>query len=164
MTQNTLSTPIFSRRTFPEPSPDVCATFFTCLGNGVAGVADLTHTYPAAVRFFDGQRHGGAALRYELVWLDNGGAPSVVDEFVARSVAHQCCASSPDCPQDSTTDNVTATATGNSTFGGACDRCRKTTANNANESKQPCSTLRRPTFATGQLPRMQANQSSRVQP
>ena len=72
------------RRAFPEPSPDVCATFFTCEGNGVAGVADLAHTYPAAVRFLDAQRHNGAPLRYELVWLDNGGAPSVVDDFVAR--------------------------------------------------------------------------------
>ena len=52
--------------------------------NGVAGVADLAHTYPAAVRFLDAQRHNGAPLRYELVWLDNGGAPSVVDDFVAR--------------------------------------------------------------------------------
>ena len=73
-----------ARRAFPEPSPDVCATFFTCEGNGVAGVADLAHTYPAAVRFLDAQRHNGAPLRYELVWLDNGGAPSVVDDFVAR--------------------------------------------------------------------------------
>ena len=67
------------RAVFPEPSPTLCVTFFTCKGTGVAGTADLQHTYSSAVLYLDAQ-----ALPYELVWLDNGGAKDEHDSFIAR--------------------------------------------------------------------------------
>jgi hypothetical protein len=63
------------RLVFPEPSPSLCVTFFSCAGASHAGTTDLQHTYPAAVRYLDAQPaspHG--RLAYELVWVDNGGS------------------------------------------------------------------------------------------
>ena len=61
--------------------PQVCITFFTCTGTNVSGTADLEHAYPAAVTYLEWQRVWASAaeaahrpLRYELVWLDNGGS------------------------------------------------------------------------------------------
>ena len=48
-------------------------------GTGIAGVADLQTTYPAAVTYLEAQ-----AVRYELVWLDNGSEREVLDGFVRR--------------------------------------------------------------------------------
>ena len=62
-----------ARLVFPEPAPSVCVTFFT----EVAGTADLEHTYAAAVGYLEAQRSAdaiGERLRYELVWVDNGGS------------------------------------------------------------------------------------------
>ena len=67
------------RARFPEDSPELCVTFFTCVGTGIAGVADLQTTYPAAVTYLEAQ-----AVRYELVWLDNGSEREVLDGFVQR--------------------------------------------------------------------------------
>ena len=67
------------RARFPEDSPELCITFFTCVGTGIAGVADLQTTYPAAVLYLEAQ-----AVRYELVWLDNGSERDVLDDFVQR--------------------------------------------------------------------------------
>ena len=76
------------RAVFPEGSPQVCVTFFTCAGTGISGAADLQHAYPAAVTFLDAQRNArGAAtlpLRYELVWLDNGREEGVQEAFIRR--------------------------------------------------------------------------------
>ena len=87
-----------SRASFPEADPELCVTFFTCTGTGVAGTVDLEHAYPAAVRYLDAQRHLppssaalaagsselGSALRYELAWLDNGSDRTIVDAFLRR--------------------------------------------------------------------------------
>ena len=43
------------RGRFPEDSPELCVTFFTCVGTGIAGVADLQTTYPAAVLYLEAQ-------------------------------------------------------------------------------------------------------------
>ena len=68
-----------SRNTFPEPSPRLCVTFFTCEGTDVAGTVDLQHTYTSAVTYLDAQ-----SLPYELVWLDNGGSEADHDAFIRR--------------------------------------------------------------------------------
>ena len=86
-----------TRAVYPEPSPDVCVTFFSCLGTNVSGTVDLQHTYAAAVRYLEGQpgldhamaassssMGGEAALRYELVWIDNGGSETEHADFLAR--------------------------------------------------------------------------------
>ena len=76
-----------TRSSFPEAQPELCVTFFTCIGTNVAGTIDLERTYPAAVVFLEAQRSldgTDVALRYELVWLDNGGDSSVPAEFEAR--------------------------------------------------------------------------------
>ena len=49
------------RGRFPEDSPELCVTFFTCVGTGIAGVADLQTTYPAAVLYLEAQ-----AVRYAM--------------------------------------------------------------------------------------------------
>ena len=67
------------RARFPEESPELCVTFFTCVGTGIVGVADLQTSYPAAVLYLEAQ-----AVRYELVWLDNGSERDVLDAFVQR--------------------------------------------------------------------------------
>ena len=67
------------RQRFPEDAPELCVTFFTCAGTGVAGVSDLQQTYPASVLYLEQQ-----AVPYELVWLDNGSERSVLDGFVQR--------------------------------------------------------------------------------
>ena len=76
------------RAVFPEGSPQVCVTFFTCAGTGISGAADLQYAYPAAVTFLDAQRNTrGAAtlpLRYELVWLDNGSEEGMQEAFIRR--------------------------------------------------------------------------------
>lgn len=77
----------FTKRVvFPEAQPEVCVTFFTCTGTNVSGTDDLERTYPAVVGFLEGQRSltNEAALRYELVWLDNGSEAAVVEVFVSR--------------------------------------------------------------------------------
>ena len=73
-----------SRAIFPEPAPLVCVPFFTCKGTNVAGTVDLEQSYPEAVRYLELQRHAGEPLRYELVWLDNGGDAAARDDFVRR--------------------------------------------------------------------------------
>lgn len=76
-----------ARSSFPEAAPELCVTFFTCVGTNVTGTVDLERTYPAAVAFFEAQRSlsgDDVALRYELVWLDNGGDESVTASFVSR--------------------------------------------------------------------------------
>ena len=74
-----MSSDLPQRARFPEDSPELCVTFFTCVGTGIAGVADLQTTYPAAVTYLEAQ-----AVRYELVWLDNGSERAVLDGFVRR--------------------------------------------------------------------------------
>ena len=83
-----------SRRVFPEASLTVCVTFFTCgVSNNVSGTTDLSHTYSAAVTYLEAQAAVGSDLRYELVWVDNGGDAEDHAEFLARGaqfeVAHR---------------------------------------------------------------------------
>ena len=69
------------RLIFPEPSPSLCVTFFTCgTSNNVSNTADLQHTYSAAVAYFEAER----AIRYEFVWLDNGGSKKEHSAFIKR--------------------------------------------------------------------------------
>ena len=73
------------RRIFPERDPEVCVNFFTCAGINAPGTADLQRTYPGVLRYFEAQLSADAkALRYEFVWLDNGGDAAVRDAFVRR--------------------------------------------------------------------------------
>ena len=73
------------RRVFPEVQPLVCVTFFSH-----QGIDDLQHTYAAAVPYLDAQRGldstaaASSLLRYELVWIDNGGPQTEHARFVER--------------------------------------------------------------------------------
>lgn len=77
------------RAVFPQPSPSVCVTFFSCVGTNVSGTVDLQHTYAAAVNYLEGQPGlpadgSDVRLRYELVWIDNGGDAQEHDLFLGR--------------------------------------------------------------------------------
>ena len=84
-----------ARRVFPEPSPTVCVTFFSCAGTDMPGTADLQHTYEPALLYLEAQQElppssaaassaGAAPLRYELVWVDNGGDAEEHEAFLRR--------------------------------------------------------------------------------
>ena len=81
------------RLVYPEPSPAVCVTFFSCCESGTR---DLQQTYAAAVRYLEAQEErtaGGAEpaaaattrrLPYELIWVDNGGSAEAHTAFLDR--------------------------------------------------------------------------------
>ena len=73
------------RAIFPEP-PAICVTFFSCVGTNVSGTSDLQHTYAAAVHYLEAQQRGSQAtlMRYELVWIDNGGSQEDHEHFLLR--------------------------------------------------------------------------------
>ena len=85
-----------SRLTFPEAQPSVCVTFFTCVGTNVSGTVDLVHTYAAAVTYLEAQRSApGGELRYELVWLDNGGSAREHEAFLRRGAQFEVARRNP---------------------------------------------------------------------
>ena len=93
-----------TRAVFPEPSPQLCVTFFTCVGTGVDGTTDLEHTYTAAVSYLDASLAASAStgtpaadrrLRYELVWVDNGGSADEHGRFIARGAQFEVAQRNP---------------------------------------------------------------------
>ena len=95
--------PEFPRRTtFPEPAPVLCVTFFSCIGTNVSGTEDLQHTYAFAVQYFEKQRalsEAAAAqispLRYEFVWVDNGGSEDEHARFLGRGAQFEVARRNP---------------------------------------------------------------------
>jgi hypothetical protein len=83
------------RLVYPEIDPLVCVTFFTCDGNGVAGTVDLRHTYPAAVTYLEAQasitRSNMQPLRYELIWVDNGGTAEEHSALLSHGAQARVC-------------------------------------------------------------------------
>mmetsp|Transcript_11864 Transcript_11864/g.18201 ORF Transcript_11864/g.18201 Transcript_11864/m.18201 type:complete len:498 (-) Transcript_11864:110-1603(-) len=62
----TPSSPVISRKKFPEQDPHVCLAFLSCCGRTDL----LNHTIAAAIRHMEEDEPNH--LRYEIAWVDNG--------------------------------------------------------------------------------------------